>query len=240
MVRNDRRTRLLPKIILGQLGVGLIVLAISLCVIFYAEGYRFDISHLSVVKTGVLYLEFDPHDVTVVWNGQKKTVSSSFVENITPGLYDVSIAKADYTPWRIQQRVLSGSVNDFSKIILFRSDITVSTLSDPKKIAMLNAPSDVLASNAPDQLLFSAHEIRIGSQLVTRFAEPVQNAIWYPDLSHIVYQQGKEIRVIELDGQNDTLLATLSTDKPTIFAIGNRGAELYFVDNGQYKVATIR
>ncbi|HLC44024.1 MAG TPA: hypothetical protein VJK08_02795 [Patescibacteria group bacterium] len=240
MVRNDRRTRLLPKIILGQFVVGLIVICISLGVIFYAEGYRLNFSTFKIVKTGVVYLDFQPNDVTVTWNNLSKKESSNFVKNLTPGFYNFSISKPGFTPWQLQLQVQSQSVNDYNEIILFRSDIVTSNLSDTNKIAFLNAPTDVLASNAPDQLLSNAHEIWIGSQLVTRFAEPLQRAIWYPDLSHIVFQQGKEIRVIESSGQNDTLLATLSSEESTVFNIGNRGTELYFKDGDQYKVATIR
>ncbi len=240
MVRNDRRTRLMPKIILGQLGVTLLIICIGLGIIFYAEGYRVDFATMKIVKTGVLYLEFEPHDVTINWDGQSRNESTSFVESLSPDFYSVSVTKTGFTPWDLQLQVLSQSVNDYSKIVLFRSSIPVVNLTDQNKIAILNAPTDVLASNAPDQLLFNAHEIWVGNQLVTRFAAPIQNAIWYPDLAHILYQQGKEIRVIEADGQNDTLLATLSSDKPTIFAVGNRGIELYFLDNGQYKMATIR
>ncbi len=240
MVRNDRRTRLLPKIILGQLGVSLIIACISISVIFFAEGYRFDLATFKIVKTGVLYLEFEPHDVTVSWNNTSKGESSSFVENLTPGFYSVSVAKPDFVTWKASLQVTSQSVNDYSRIVLFRSKIATSNLTNTDKIALLTAPTDVLASNAPDQLLFNDHEIWIGNQLVTRFANPIQNAVWYPDLYHIVYQQGKAIRVIESNGQNDTLLATLSNDTPTIFAIGNRGSELYFQDGGGYKVAVIR
>ncbi|MDO8444194.1 MAG: hypothetical protein Q7S80_01665 [bacterium] len=240
MVRNDRRTRLLPKIIFGQFSVGLIVACISLGIIFYAEGYRLNFSTLKIVKTGVLYLEFQPHDVTVTRNNLSKNKSSNFVENLTPGFYNISISKPGFIPWQLQLQVQSQSVNDYSKIILFRSDVVTADLIDQNKIALLSAPTDVLATNAPDQLLFSEHEIWIGSDLVTRFAGTIQKAIWYPDLSHIVYQQGKELRVIEISGKNDTLLATLSSDKPTIFVIGNRGTELYFQDGDQYKVATIR
>lgn len=240
MVRNDRRTRLLPKIILGQVSVGLIVVAISLGIISYARGYRLDLSTYKFVKTGVLYLEFEPHDVTVTWNNYSKERSSNFLENLLPGFYNIIISKKGYTPWQLKLQVQSESVNDFGKIILFRSDIAVSILSDPDKIALLRTPTDALATNAPDQLLYNEHEIWVGDRLVTRFAETIQKAVWYPDLSHIVYQQGKEIRIIEGNGQNDTLLATLSTDKPTVFTIGNRSSELYFQDGEIYKMATIR
>ncbi|PIS07604.1 hypothetical protein COT78_02810 [Candidatus Berkelbacteria bacterium CG10_big_fil_rev_8_21_14_0_10_43_13] len=240
MVRNDRRTRLLPKILFGQSIVAFIVILMSLGVIFYAEGYRFDFSTFRVVKTGVLYLKFQPRNVTISVNDLRQEESSSFVENLTPGLYHVSVDKSGYVSWKLGLQVRSQSVNEFSDIILFRSKIPVSDLTDPDKIGILTEPTEVLASNAPDQLLYNEYEIWVGNQLVTRFASPVQGAVWYPDLAHIVYQQGKEIRLIESNGQNDTALVKLSSDTPTIFAIGSRGSELYFQDDGKYKMAKIR
>jgi len=240
MVRNDRRTRLLPKILFWQSFTALIIILISFCIIFYAEGYRFDFSTFKITKTGVLYLEFQPRNVTIKVNDNTKNKSSNFVDNLTPGFYRVSITKPGYVTWKLGLEVRSQSVNDFSDIILFRSDIKVADLTDTDKINVLMEPTDVLAVNAPNQLLFNDHEIWIGDKLVTRFAEKIQGAIWYPDLEHIVYQQSKQIRVIESSGQNDTLLTALSSDIATIFAIGNRGTELYYQDGETYKIAKIR
>jgi len=240
MVRNDRRTRLLPKILFGQSVVASIVVLISLGVIFYAEGYRIDFSTFRVVKTGVLYLKIQPRNVTINVNDLRQQESSSFVENLTPGFYHVSVGKSGFVTWKLGLQVRSQSVNEYSDIILFRSKIPVLPLTDADKIGLLMEPTDVLATNAPDQLLFNDHEIWIGNDLVTRFSNQIQNATWYPDLAHIIFQQGKEIRIIEINGGNDTLLAILSSDKPTIFAVGNRGTELYFQDGESYKMVTIR
>ncbi|OQA02788.1 MAG: hypothetical protein BWY68_00917 [bacterium ADurb.Bin400] len=76
--------------------------------------------------------------------------------------------------------------------------------------------------------------------MVARFSKPVIRAMWYPDLEHIVYQQGKQIRVMEKTGLNDTLLVELSSDSPTVFTIGNKGQELYYADNGEYYWTNIK
>lgn len=239
-VRNDRRTRLMGKIILGQLAFGILISVISLSLIAYGLGYRLDTSNFKIVKTSVVYFEFSPRDVTISINGESDTSLTSYVKNIRPGLYNIVISKSGYTPWTEQLRAESGAVYDFRKIVLFSSNIIIDVLSDQSKINQVNAPVDILAANSPGELSNSDYEIWIGDKLVTRFSEPIKSAIWYPDLNHIVYQQGNQIRVIEADGQNDTLLVTLTSSAKTRFAIGGRGAEIYYLDGDLYKVATIR
>ena len=239
-VRNDRRTRRMGKIILGQLFAAIIITIISLSLIGYGLGYRLDSSNFKLVKTSVVYLEFSPRDVVVSVNNEKTTNASNFVQNIRPGLYNIILSKDGYIPWTMQLRADSGAVYDFRKIVLFNSNIKTDNLSDQSKINLINAPLDILAENSPGELSNSDYEIWIGDKLVTRFSEPVKSALWYPDLNHIVYQQSNQIRVIEIDGQNDTLLVTLTSAAKTKFVIGNRGSELYYLDGEQYKVATIR
>ncbi len=238
-VRNDRRTRLMAKIILGQLAFGILIAIISIGILAYGEGYRFNLVTFKFDKTGVIHLEFLPHDATVTVNGISDQDYSSFTQNARPGFYSVSVAKDSYTTWLTQFRLESASVNDYRNIVLFKSNIEPQVLTDQGKISLINAPLDVLAANSPGQLQFNSYEIWIDQNLVTRFAEPIQNAIWYPDTAHVVYQQGDEIRVIEINGQNDTLLVNLSSKTKTKYAIGSRGTELYYLDGDTYKIAVI-
>ena len=240
MVRNDRRTRLLPKIILGQLLVGALIVLISSSVIFYTEGYRWNYKSMKIIKTGVLYFSFQPRDVQIKINSQDFKASSNMAKNYSPGFYNILIEKDGYNPWSIKLKIEPSSVNDYKNIILFKSNISANDLSDQGKIDLLNAPIDVLATNAPDQLRYSDHEIWVGDKLVTRFSGSILKAVWYPDLSHIVFQLNDEIRVVETSGQNDTLLVKLNSSESTNLAIGAKGTELYYRDLGQYKVASIR
>jgi len=240
MVRNDRRTKLLPKIIIGQLFVSFIIVALALLMIFYTEGYRMDFSDFKVFKTGVIYLNFLPRNANISINSTDCKAVSNLAKNLPSGFYHISVAKDGYKTWNLSLQITPSSVNDYRDIILFKDQITPADLKDESKISLINLPTDVLASNAPDQLLYNNYEIWVGDNLVTRFSTAIKKAIWYPDLAHIVYQQGDEIRIIETTGQNDTLLVKLSTQKISSFVIGARGTELYYTDNGAFKIATIR
>lgn len=220
-----------------------IITTIALVAIFYADGYRFNFNNLETEKTGVLFLDFVPTDLEIFINNTKKTksdIASSFAENLSPGFYNISLKKDGYADWNLSLRVMTSSVNVYKNIVLFKIKPEVATLTDLKKISLLNSPTDVLAINASEPLTYNDHEIWIGDTLVTRLAEPISSAVWYPDLAHVVYQQGDEIRVVEKSGQNDLLLVTLSQNTRTSFIVGNRGTELYYLDGDIYKIATIR
>jgi hypothetical protein len=240
MVSNNRRTKLLPKIIAGQISVALLITTIALGIIFYAQGYRIHLNNFKVFQTGVLVLAYEPTDSIVKINDKVFESNSNTAKNLEPGFYNIEVTKTNYLPWQLSLRVEAESVNIFKNIILFKDNIAANNLTDQKKIDFLNTPSNVLADNSSKKLTNNSYEIRVDDDLVTRLSTQIQKVIWYPDLYHIVYQQGDEIRIIESNGSNDTLLATLSGNASTIFAIGNRGTELYFIDNGQYKMAVIR
>jgi len=240
MVDNNRRTKLLPKIIFGQIGVGLVICIIALASIFYAQGLRVDWKKMKVAKTGVLVAGYEPKDADLTINGKKICRKNPCVLNLPRNRYEIIANKEGFVTWQESVTLVAESVNIFQNIILFKSEITVSELSDLDKINLINTPVDLLATNAPDQLSYTDYEIWVGEKLLTRFSKPIQRAVWYPDLWHVVYQQGREIRAIEKNGHNDTLLVTLKQETAVPFSIGNRGQDIYFMDEGQYYQAKIR
>jgi len=240
MVNNNRRTKLLPKIIFGQLFFALIICALAFSVYFYTQGYRFSFDSLKVSKTGILLLDYIPKDAQVDINGKAQKRVGTFAKNLLPGFYNITVSEDGLVPWEISIEIEPESVNVYKSIILFNQEIVPAELTDASKISYLNSPTEVLATNASDNLAFNSNEIWVGEDLITRLSGTIHLALWYPDLAHIVYQQDKQIRLIEKNGQNDILLAELQTDAPARFAIGNRGSELYYLDNGKYMIAKIR
>jgi hypothetical protein len=239
-VCNNKRTRNLHKIIIGQSIALAIICSLAFSVIFITSGYRFDFKKMKLIKTGIVGVEFSPSDAVIIINNEQKIARGFFSQNVNPGQYIIEIEKAGFETWQKTITVEPESVNDFRDIVLFREKPELTELLDQSKIDLITKPTDVLATNAKGKLSFSEHEIWVGEQLVTRFSTPVLKAAWYPDLAHIVYQQGDEIRVIQQDGFYDLLLAKLSSSDPTVYAIGSNGTELYFLDGEEYKVAKIR
>ena len=241
MVNNNRRTKLFLKILFGQLAVGTLITVLALSVLFYAQGNRFDFKTFQTIKTGQISIEYLPRDSQIYINDKRVEVAKSFAKNLSPGWYLFKVAKEGYTPWQVNLNIASRSVNIYKNVMLFKSSPQIEVLTDQRKISTLSGPSDQLASRGDKNGLFAnGFEIWLDQKIVARFSTQINQVVWYSDRAHILYQQGKEIRVIEKNGMNDTLLATLSKETPTRFAVSSDGVELYFLDDNTYKVARIR
>jgi len=235
-----RRTKYFFQIFFSQFAVGVLILVTGLAIVYYSQGYRLNFKTLRIMKTGVIVLSSLPKDSNVLLNGAIQKKTTPFAKSVSPGFYGLSIRKDGFANWENWIKVAPEIVYQYSDVVLFKKDPMVSPLSDQNKINLLYAPTDILAVNASDSLGYNEHEIWVGSNLVTRFSQRILRASWYPDMEHIVFQEENQIRIIEKTGTNDTLLVTLSGTLPTVFAIGDRGQELYFRDGNDYKVAQIR
>ncbi len=240
-IMNNKRTKKLHKIIIGQLSVAFIMFALAISILFFAEGYRINLKNLKITKTGILFLYSDPKNAEVLLNGKKQKNITPFSINLTPGNYKAEVKAEGYISWASSFKIESGLVTNFNSIVLFKEHPEINNLTDQRKIDQINAPIDVFAVTTTQNVLTqNGYEIWLDDKLVTRFSEPISNVKWYPDLKHIVFQQGDEIRVIETTGMNDTLLIKSSLSERINYAISGRGDELYYLENNQYKVAKIR
>lgn len=240
MVDNNRRTKLFFKIAIGQLMVGLLVTAVALTVLAYAQGNRIDYKHMKVIRTGVIILQYLPKDSDVLINDKKVKTAKTFVRNLPPASYSFSIQKTGYTSWEANLFIDEESVNVYQNVILFRANPEISALADERKIALLNIPNEILASGSNNGLYSNDYEIWVKDIVISRFSTPIRQAIWYSDNSHVVYIQNKEIRVVEKNGQNDTLLVKLDNDVDAKIALSSDGQELYYWDGSNYKMAKIK
>jgi len=236
---ENRRTKLLPKIILGQAAVALLITTIALSILFYAEGYRLNVKSWKIAKTGIVYLVSYPKNSSVYINGVLQSEKTPMAKNLVSGNYNVEVKNDKYVTWSNNIKIESQLVKKFENIVLIKDDIEIESLSDSRKISTLYAPSEILASNN-NGLFYNQYEIWLKNNLVARFFAPIQRAILYPDKEHVVYQQGSAIRIIDDSGRNDTLLIEIDQESPIRFALSNKGEELYFQVDDEYYFAKIR
>ena len=240
-VTNDRRTKNLPKIIFGQLCFAIIISAVALTISFFASGNRFDWKNFRLIKTGIIVLKADPADALVYINGQKEPFSNKYGRNFTPGRYEIIVQKDDYSDWSTDFRLEPESVNLYEKIVLFFKNPTLTVLTDPDKIKLLELANDLLAKNASSSLLYNEHEIWYDDSLIARFEKKIDKATLYVDSAHVIYAQEDEIRSIEITGKNDTLLLKLPVKPEKLdFVVGNEGEEIYLNADDSYYTAKIR
>lgn len=237
----NSRTKRLPKIIISQFCIALLMITMALTILFYAEGYRLNLKNFKLTKVGILYLMSDPKDGQIYLDNRATDETLPYKVSLDPGTYYVKVEKDGYTSWSRNIRIESEKVAEFGSIKLFKKDIVPSALDDPLKIELLNAPNDSLVNKTRGNPLFdNGYEIWQNDNLVTRFSIPINSVAWYSDREHIAYQQEDEIRIIEKDGQNDTMLIQLSSANNEKYVFNSKGDEIYFTDQGEYKSAKIR
>lgn len=237
---TNQRSKRLPKILLGQLLVAFIIIAIALSLIFYSQGWRVNFNTFKIYKTGLLLFDSSPAPDQIYIGNNDFKGKKGFTKNLLPGSYKIKANKSGYIEWSREIIIKPEMVSYFNNVILIKQNIISEELTDQSKIDFLNSPDTILVENAKDRLAFNKYEIWTENRLITRFSEAISNVKWYPDMLHIVYQKGDEIRIIDNDGFNDSLLVKLSSKEQTRFQIGGRGQEIYYFDSGAYKKAVIK
>lgn len=236
----NQRSKRLPKIFLGQFLVAFLILIVALSLIFYSQGWRINFKTLKIYKTGLFLFNSSPIPEKIYIGNKEFKGKKEFTQNLIPGSYKVRAVKNGYVEWNREIVIYPEMVSYYENILLFKQNTETEKLTDQSKIDFLNTPDTILIENAKDKLAFNKYEIWTENRLITRFSEPINNVKWYPDMQHIIFQQGNEIRIIDNNGFNNTLLVKLSSTEQTRFQIGGRGQELYYFDGGEYKKAIIK
>ncbi len=237
---NNSRTKRLPKILLGQSAVTLLILLIAGYLIMYSMGYKINFISRKIVKSGMIVLSIDTKPDSIKINGVEKPIKTDSSYILTPGYYDVQVNKNGYIDWSVRTQVEAEIVNYYNNIALFKNDTALNELVDRNKIDYLNAPNSTLAVNAPKGLRYNDYEIWIEEKLITRYSEPITSVSWYTDYRHVAYQQGDEIRIVDDYGQNDTLLVKLPDKTSAKFIFGAKSKELYISQGDKYYIVVIR
>ena len=81
--------------------IALLILTTTILVILYGKGYRLFVQHgePKVSKTGILNLNSTPNGAQVYIDGHLTTATNNSI-NLTPGKYQVKIAKEGYLDWQ--------------------------------------------------------------------------------------------------------------------------------------------
>lgn len=89
-----------------------VLVSVTTGIVLYANGYRFSFSPDSagISKTGILNASSIPKGAQVYINGHLTSATDNAI-NLTPGKYEVTIAKDGYNPWKkdvqIQEQLVS-------------------------------------------------------------------------------------------------------------------------------------
>lgn len=198
--------------------------------VILASGYKVNLQEREIQKTSLLIVRSTPKEAVVYLNDR-------VLEDKTPvrqagllsGWYEIKVEKAGHQSWRKSLRVEEGLAYDFDKVVLF--------LENPQ-IEKLDTKPESLTFIQDSQLFFSNGEIWYGDRLVTRLSQDIKHAVVYPDKAHIAFQVKGEIRIVDLDGTNNTLLAKLNSEDKIVFGFQDEDT-LIFQDGDSVKRARI-
>jgi len=217
--------RILPILFWITLILSFTILAGSVTLV--AAGYQFDWQTKRLTQTGLVYLAGEPRQVSITVNGE---IAGSRLPlrlaAVLPGEYDIVIEKEGYVPWRKLFTIEAGEAHTETDIRLFLIRPEVAAVSDPELVRKVQ-------ENTSPSSLIAGQEIRLGNRLVTRVSGELRATVATPDRSHVFFQIGKEIRVIEADGGNELLLYTLQADAPSYLIVQEDGEEVVLLDGGE-------
>lgn len=122
------------KRIVSPLLITIAIVGVSLLIIFYGRGYRFDIREKSVAPKGLLVANSQPNGASIFIDGELTSATNTTI-TLNPGWYIVRLEKEGYSPWEKRLRV-QGEVVAKTDVILFPtnpslSPITVTGVTNP-------------------------------------------------------------------------------------------------------------
>lgn len=242
------RPRIPVSTLIRRLVIVVLFLTSATLVIAYANGYLFDVETRRLEHTGIINLTVKQMPVTVLVNGTEKKYTRSPINlsYLFPGDYTVEVQKEGYFTWSRVMHVPTGQVvlNPFIKLFYAKSDQDPAPLSDITYLNTREKPVLVTDLDVRDTEIWAKPIIRtypfvIAADhfaLIGRFSETIESAVWNPDKTHVVYQRGLNLHIMDRDGSNDHVLVTLKTPGPANFAVSNDGQRLIYRDGDNYFV----
>lgn len=215
-----------------------IFLLISFCLVGFwlvsrAIGYRYNPQQHRLQKTGMIILTDPPKESVLTIDSKHYPLKpQTRIPNVLPGTYRLVITKPDYQPWEEVVTISSGFVVNINHINLFYSrPVEVTDSEHYQNLTPYYTVHD-------DRIRIVDGELWFGSQLVSRFSQPPSKAILWPSNNQIVYLQGNEVRVIDINGEHDLLLYRREIDDPELLVVIDNN--LVFRDKIGLKVLRIQ
>jgi hypothetical protein len=127
------------------IGIFFALVAITLGVVFYAQGYRLDFTRGTLEKTGIILAKSTPEGAKVLLDGELAVVTNSSISNLKPGTYNLKIEKEGYFSWEKDTPVKEGFVTDITAILPPLSPSLTAVTQNGAKIVS-RAPSGTKAA----------------------------------------------------------------------------------------------
>jgi len=147
----------------------IVFILIAPLLIFYTEGYRYDFKKGQIVRTGVLNVDSNPRDATIVLNGKTiKNKTQAIIKNLPPQEYQITIKKESYYEWEKKLLVFPNQATLTNRITLFKNSspsLLLDEQIDQFKISPDNSSLAYLTKNEQNKLYFVLQRLSDSSEI---------------------------------------------------------------------------
>ncbi len=208
----------------------------AVLLILVANGYHLNFKNFRLQKTGMIVLNGEPRSINISINGIEKSANfPTRINRLFPGRYELKITKENYQTWEKVVEIKGGQAALHENIILFLEEPKVQAVSKDEK-EITNVQKDFQSQGK--NVTLKENEVWFQGKLLTRFSQKVLGAVLGPDGNHIFTQVGSEIRVIEVDGSNDTALFKVKDLDSIPFSVS--GNKIRYAESGEVFEAIIK
>lgn len=203
----------------------------------WALGYRINWAAASVEQTAVLELSSPQVGINprVYVNGVLQPGSlPQGLRWLFPGRYEVVVQADGYQPWVKLVELKANQRVSFAGIILI--------YTEPKPVAVPGVRIDELLERQQDSRgidVRAGNELWVRNMFITRSSRDIVNPEWYGDRSHVVYQQGAELVLRDLDSQSTQTLMTLKSENPVPYVVRENGRILVVAEEGALRAVEL-
>jgi hypothetical protein len=103
-------------------------------ILFYASGYRLDLTRYKILKTGTLFIEAKDISKADLYLNNKKLpeqfTSKKYIYNLLPGEYDIKLSKTGYHDWGKKAAIYSGLTTFIQDAILFKNEVPLQIINN--------------------------------------------------------------------------------------------------------------
>lgn len=181
-----------------------------------AYGYKIDQKNWRLEATGTIVVDGLPRTAELTVNNELRREDLPIkLAKLLPGSYEISLAQNGYQTWSKTFRLEGGQAIEAKRVLLFFSEPKIAETTR-------NITVEELQKNFASQsqlVKIQDNELWYNDKLVTRFSTAPAGAILTNERNHIIFQLGREIRVMDIDGTNNFKLITLPDESAVAFAL---------------------
>ncbi len=222
---------------------GCVFIFLATLLVASANGIMYNVKTRSFESTGLVALFVDNPPYTLTIDGDVREVRSKEIKiaNIFPGFHTIELKKDGYFTWTKTDYLNPGQAIIHPGIRLFQDNPIIAVASSVQKLQLQAArvtpkrdsELDVRGQEIwvkPITSIYPITQVSDTFVLVARYSQVMSGVVWLPGKNQIALQLADEIRVIDRDGSNDTVLANLSSEEVTDFMITEDGSTLIYRD----------